>query len=145
MDSSLSSRLGALRESNAPISSLRALSILAPFLYKLSFPEPGNDSLRIQTIHYLLETYYVKYPRTDTLNVDRSYCASGHTVCYSCGSVLGSGTCGITSSCGECQAAPSLTSYLLIDLLDHCYKIPPAVTVKVISDYLGSRYYERHS
>jgi hypothetical protein len=143
--SSLSTRLAALREYEQPVATAKLLAILAPFLYHLSFPAPdGNNSDRVQTIHYLMETWYVRQNKSDTVGSSGRYSGSGFSCCYQCGSVLGSGCSAIALSCGCCQKPAKLTFFFLADLLDHCYQIPHPVTVKIISDYLGERYYERH-
>lgn len=141
MDSQLSSRLAALTDYSKPVSSLHLLRILAPFLYNLSHPAAdGNDSDRVQTIHYLMETWYVRQAKTDSISDGGWDFSSGVCCCYSCGSVLGNNWAGLTLSCGKCKRPPKLTYYFLADLLDHCYQIPHPATVFIISEYLGARH-----
>jgi hypothetical protein len=143
MDSSLSSKLEALRQYQQPVSNLKLLRILAPFLYQLSFPA-ANSSLRVQTIHYIMENYYEKQVKSDSINSSSVITGLGYCCCFSCGNLLGSDWVGITLSCGKCQKEDSLSYYFLADLLSHCYQIPHRVTAYIISDYLGKRYERTH-
>jgi len=90
-----------------------------------------------------MENWYEKQAKIHDVSDIRTDLYSGYTVCYNCCNILGSDICGLTLSCGECRQEPSLSYYFLADLLAFSYQIPHPVTVKILSDYLGKRYYER--
>lgn len=105
-----------------PASSL--LHILTPFLFALA-KQPGS-SLRTQTIHYLMEEWYVKQAKYDTA-VLSSYPSSTYPgICFHCFNIHGWNLSLVTDGCSQCKEVGSLSYHFFKDLLHWKYQIHPA-------------------
>lgn len=136
----LANKLAALRgtlSTSAPLPAAKLLRILAPFLLVLCKQSSSSD--RTQSIHYLMQEWYVKQPKTD---VDRisEYPTDYHPgVCFHCFHLFGFGNGSLRLHCSYCKERPKLTLWLLQDMLEYRYKIHPAWIEKIFAECIVAK------
>lgn len=113
------------------------LHIAAPFLLLLS--KQHATSATVQTIHFLMEEWFVKQNKFD-VPVLQKYPDSGFcSYCFHCFHKLDNCFDHMPTTCFHCKAHPSLGLHFFEDMVEYRYKIHPIWIEKVFCEYLLKR------
>lgn len=136
MDPSLSSRLQSLR----PMPALKLLEIAAPFLLIASRNLDG--AARVQTIHYIMENWYVNQTKTAGDNLTEYPDFNYPDACFNCGTIFDIGPSNLRSHCRCCKAKGSYLLRFITGLIHQSYGIHP---VQIEAAFAIALYNMRHN
>jgi|SRR5579863_681108 len=132
----LQAKLASLRKNVIPLPAKSYLKILAPFLLHLAKQSSSSD--RTQTIHHLMQEWYVKQPKIEDELTDVSKYPSAPYpgICFNCLFIWSGDGSYMSTHCLACTAVPKLTLYFLQDLLHYHYQIHPAWVELIFAEYV---------